>query len=836
MADIVLDDDTMKYYLLNGIIHDYLHDVSPYTTLGKKRIEDSIISLRASSTSGTPLFPVSTGGGGKVDDSRSSDSFTQSRGDSSSSRNLYDEFGDSSMEQEEQQEDLINDIIQTVIIGVYGYIQLDVISYNLSNNNIYQEISDDITIAFDHYKTDLYALFISEPSADIIYEYAIVKELERYIDACPINNRLGEFASDTAVETLRNFIVNDLSDLNISQITKENLDIKTSSSTPTSRSVFNRIGGQIQKGGEDESLDFCEVLSKLIDETSELGERMYNEIDTIYTAETQMTIYFGDLPFFQDASLPYQEKIRAILSSVKMPTVADFSSTRRVPRIQDYAKRILNQTLSIYFEKNCKKAIRQKKNDEVITLKALADEARQKKILEKALERSGEGIDENDMQSMWKVGVIYAKTGLLSLGLCNENGEFVNELYTDKAYDDSARKLLKMEAQIIRTVWGSHSFPIYNVGKGNIDDQLERCVYDIFKGNPYILSNESSIKVNQEKLSSFRSSIGTKPAFIDNALNADYPHFFNSWPKTLCNIPTFLDGWGASGCSTSSKDGITSNGSTASEVGSFSYTIHNNNITEFYNAQFNYIPTDGSVAIGLQTTMPVNGTMYTINMTTNITNKKLMSAGYVLKLQITYITQVLMRYIDLINSQGISDAKNLDLWEWFRTDSTENPMLRFMQLGGAKSLADVNIELSALMPQVDYYNNSEPLSYNMGNNPPILTNDRPLLQGGTDRPSGIGRAVVLSLLAENSINQKAMVGYSSSSKKFLYTLPPYLRESNKKRPRDEEESLTRKKGGFHSRKRRLSRRMRATIRHKRTVKRQTLRKRVNKRKKNTRRR
>ena len=60
-SSIKLDNDTMMFYLLVAIIHDYLHDVSPNTAVGKDRLIKVIRSL--ADKTGNPVIKLKIFGG-----------------------------------------------------------------------------------------------------------------------------------------------------------------------------------------------------------------------------------------------------------------------------------------------------------------------------------------------------------------------------------------------------------------------------------------------------------------------------------------------------------------------------------------------------------------------------------------------------------------------------------------------------------------------------------------------------------------------------------------------------------------------------------------------------
>jgi hypothetical protein len=479
------------------------------------------------------------------------------------------------------------------------------------------------------------------------------------------------------------------------------------------------------------------------------------------------------------------------------------------------AKRTLNTALNKFYSKHCKEYIVNKKivdkqdkitkseiekirkaEEKAAGKKAKQDEKEQKEADKVAAREEARSLkevkegdpDPQDINDIWNISRIYCKTALLNLEICDEDGIFLtdnNTLLGKLGYNSDTENinLLLLECQILRdSGWGKKKFSnIYDLVSGDIDTKLENGIYQLFDNDNRVITNNAQI-TNNPKLTKFREALtaippasGKKrklgadqeqiPAFLNNALSTPYPAIFgpdNWWPETFCNIPTYLDGWGGGGCTGKTLVKF------KNELGSFKYIIKNKT-----NSQ-NYIMTamfrNGYVDIKLDTTFPIKtsqGTSFYTNreaINIDISDKKKLSAGYVIKQQLQYLITTFTVYLD--NNSGVT---NKDLWEWFRINNGN--MLKLMNLGGPKSFGDINQENSALIKS--FYSD-----------PGMRTrdNDRYILQAGTDRPSALGRATVLALTAEpDGLKPNVIVGYSTNVENFFYVLQKDEKSSKKSR-------------------------------------------------------
>ena len=427
-------------------------------------------------------------------------------------------------------------------------------------------------------------------------------------------------------------------------------------------------------------------------------------------------------------------------------------------------------------------------------------EAKQEKDQRK--EQSAQAIaaypgEPEDIKAAWKISQIYARTGLEGLGLVTrvQNGQIMDGNYSPIAL--TANPFLKLETQILRKLanYSNPPDPPQLFGKLNgstIDDKLEDGIIKIFTGeknqqnatynkdrffyvdeNTRINDNNSNIKKYYDHWykTDWRNNNSSKleKFFVDNALNQTDLNICHPLPPVLCNIPTFIDGWNTSGC-VATNNGICKNNAIKSEVPNegqgFYFKIENNDKSIYYKENVrDFQPVTGNFKLELTTSLNVNGELFRLDIeNANITDTTALSAKYVLRNQINNLNNYFTTYFNKPNLNELITPSG-DLWETFRTD-TVNPMLAFMQYGGRKAIADINIEMSCLYAQNIYYTNNQPTKQH-GFKSPINGNHRPLLGGVTDRPS-IVRQITLDLMAQERSAKNCLLWslYNSPSKSY----------------------------------------------------------------------
>ena len=121
-------------------------------------------------------------------------------------------------------------------------------------------------------------------------------------------------------------------------------------------------------------------------------------------------------------------------------------------------------------------------------------------------------------------------------------------------------------------------------------------------------------------------------------------------------------------------------------------------------------------------------------------------------------------------------------------------MLELMKKGCLKAFGDLFQEILGNAAQIPVYRGNLPLYYTININKKIKFPDfynsdnslfdpkigysktnnginRAIIQAGTDRPSSIGRSVIISLFGnENEVNNYILTGYNSEHK-YIYVLP-----------------------------------------------------------------
>jgi len=411
--------------------------------------------------------------------------------------------------------------------------------------------------------------------------------------------------------------------------------------------------------------------------------------------------------------------------------------------------------------------------------------------------------EHQDIKAAWKISQIYARTGLEGLGFVDANGVYTglvdaNGVYTQIAIN--ANPFLKLETQILRKLANYSNPPVNGLlfGKldgSTIDDKLEDGIIKIFNGDMgqnykknrfFYLDENTHINNNKANIIKYynhwyntdwrndNNSSKLEKFFIDNALNKTNLDVIDRMPTVLCNIPTFIDGWNTSGC-VATNNGMckTSIVSEVPQLGQgFYFNIRNNDGFHFYKENVrNFDPATGNFNLELETSLLINGVPFRLDIeNANITDTTALSAKYVLRNQINNLNNYFTTYFnkpilsDLIPPDG-------DLWETFRTDTVPLPgdavipMLKFMQYGGSKAIADINIEMSCLYAQNLYYRNVQPAQYHITS--PINGNHRPILGGVTDRPS-IVRQITLDLMAQDGSAKNCLLWslYNSPSKRY----------------------------------------------------------------------
>jgi hypothetical protein len=488
--------------------------------------------------------------------------------------------------------------------------------------------------------------------------------------------------------------------------------------------------------------------------------------------------------------------------------------------------------LSEFFKENCGKLMKaraleekkQQKEEQAAQRKAESEQRKQERLAEaaqakeRAVSRQADRDamrdpypgEYNDLQSAWKIAQIYTRTALISLGLCENNVEN-NGSWSQQALalstDGSIQaQLLAMEAQNLRELSGWQRIaPIYSLGSGNIDDRIERGIFELYKDNPNFFYSGLNIgdklditrdiskitgtfepQIKAGKKASLQAS-STNPAFfVDNALQQAFiktnlPELTDALNNVLCPVAAYCDAWNGAGCKT--KRGNGSDCRQTSEVpvpnGGFSFKIQSPESVNFYETSVDSFEDNGEFNLTLGTSLNINGQLYSFVKRCDIQNSNLLGAGYVLKRQLNNLNSYFCALFNAIN--GGFPITNSAVWEVFRTDTQNgtNPMLRLVQDGGAKSLGDIGIEMFGLTAARKYYAipdgvgvENNVVQYKARDQQVIpFDNNRPLLVGVTDRPS-YGRQAVTALeaLPDSDINEDAMTLYGSTNK--LYGVYP----------------------------------------------------------------
>ena len=870
-SSIKLDNDIMLFYLLVAIIHDYLHDVSPSTSVGKERLVKVLRSL--ANQTGEHVIKI-FGGSGKGDGADPNNRThvinedTQSYIDSSQPDNVRMNLLESITEElsptaptneigptneieptklslsTRAPEDMRNMGLQLlltldeelcrIILGVFGYVQMegnDII--NISNDSINKItfLWDEIDAAFDYYIFEVLSMY--EPvdyskKDSIIIDLIIVKCLQMYFRlleqiTLPIGNitlPINYFACDETLffmrEVCKNIYDNDNNFINTT-IDCDNYTYKKAntifdiiypssiaSTVPFSTDETIITGGNVKKqvGGVNDFLKLFVFIQNLSSEISDNRNAIIENITVDGILLQGDNLYSAIIEFLnKDVILGItQEEFENLKTRL-------FSLTKRSPRNVNLFIDSLIRALKIFyyvctnknFDVELKNTQKKRKSEQAKQEK----QAKQENKEQRAQESAAYPGQPKDIEAAWKIAQIYARTGLTELGLVRQSTtvEGVVEGKYIMGILKNSHPLLKLETQILAKLANYnnklHTTEIFGPVNGStIDDKLEDGIIKIFNGDMgknykknrfFYLDDDRHINHDQPEINKYynhwnntiwqynKSPEPQSKFFIDNALNQTNIPINNDLPPVLCNIPTFIDGWNTSGC-VATNNGICKNNAIKSEVPNegqgFYFKIKNNdddNNNHFYEENVrNFNPATGNFDLTLTTSLNVNGALFRLDIqNANITDTTALSAKYVLRNQINNLNNYFTTYFNkpiLITPSG-------DLWETFRTDtvnlpnSTVNPMLEFMQYGGRKAIADINIEMSCVYAQNIYYTNNQYTQH--GFNSPINGYHRPLLGGVTDRPS-IVRQITLDLMAQKGSAKNCLLWslYNSPSKSY----------------------------------------------------------------------
>ena len=873
-SSIKLDNDTMLFYLLVAIIHDYLHDVSPNTAVGKDRLIKVLRSL--ADQTGNPVIKLKIFGGSGKGESRVNDEpMTQpvvltegnaalSDMDRTQTNLTYDMIAEQSQpindDRQEQEILTLDEELCRIILGVFGYVQMKITNLSIPVNtvSIVNFLWDEIDAAFDYYIFEVLSIYQTADDIEkdgIIIDLIIVKCLQMYFEllkTIPLPNEnitlpINYFACDKtlffmryvclyihSVETLNTVSNNPpteiLDFISLRFCLKSNIRICKNTkfiintifkcdkftdvmakvifeyiyppSTPyqipfTSNTSFitggytkKQIGGEgkydalfyfIQNLSVDESKERIDIMRFIMN-----GNILFQEDELLEKIQR----YFESI----QTLLPIDDReLETLITNLRNRlNVSPRNANTFIYNLVRILKDFFYNCSNINFDVELRNKLKEKR-----ALKKI--EAKQEKDQRK--EQSAQAIaaypgEPEDIKAAWKISQIYARTGLEGLGLVTrvQNGQIMDGNYSPIAL--TANPFLKLETQILRKLanYSNPPDPPQLFGKLNgstIDDKLEDGIIKIFTGeknqqnatynkdrffyvdeNTRINDNNSNIKKYYDhwyKTDWRNNNNELNKFFIDNALNQTHLNICDPLPPVLCNIPTFIDGWNTSGC-VATNNGICKNSTIKSEVPQrdqgFYFKIENNDNSIYYKENVrDFQPVTGNFKLELTTSLNVNGELFRLDIeNANITDTTALSAKYVLRNQINNLNNYFTTYFNKPNLNELITPSG-DLWETFRTD-TVNPMLAFMQYGGRKAIADINIEMSCLYAQNIYYTNNQPTQQH-GFKSPINGNHRPLLGGVTDRPS-IVRQITLDLMAQERSAKNCLLWslYNSPSKSY----------------------------------------------------------------------
>jgi hypothetical protein len=843
MVELRFEADVMKYFLLNILVHDYLHDVSPNTGIGKTRIVDTLTML-----SREPVFPdintilndyrgrqnggmdSSTPRKVTVENTATPGSAVTTQATESQIGSPLSQIGSppsqigsppsqigsppsqigsppsqslpGTASQPSTQFDSLISIIQEeaqrVMLCLFGYIQLNFTS-EIENSNretrndttFYFLVRDMIMQAFRLYYRDLNDMLNAEITntidkddkmiEGIYYEYFILKILEKKMldDSFYNANRFEYpheyFNEDYMIEYLENIfvILSKIFDkpAYISHSTDMNsLSLFYSSNLTIFQQEYNRQfnpprprAQSLQTGGAF-TYETCMTLKERI-----TGEDIYN-----FFNEYNLTGLQG---FTTDANI-INDFIQQSMNDIEMNendienlriTIAQFRFPERTGRTEpvDIMKKNMKEILENYYKNKCKGIEAEHRK-----IQMQIDEARRQ---QEALDRANQGdaAFPQDLEKFWRIGKIYSMHGLIQLGICDLNGAY-------RLPPPPSNTLLRLEADILHDIgWSNRLTGI------DLDRRLELGIRNIYNSPQYtnrliysggIAANNSYIAHNSV-LTNFRQRLGQYSSFLDNACQGRPNLFGNFWPETMCKVSSLMDGWGGSGCVLKPSEQIKDN----MLISSFNFKLTDGQVNEQFFESVVNVTQQGNVSINTITSFSTGVTQagtdflnYFVN--TSIYDKKTLSAKNVLRNQIAHLITCFNEYLDIIknayttNAAGGPILQNLDLWLWLRTDNDK--MKRLMELGAPKSFADLAQEIEGVSNQNALYFGE----MRTGDRVQKINGARdvPLVDIGTDRPSGVGRAAMFVLNATNpgeSLNNLVIAGYSTNQDNYFLTLP-----------------------------------------------------------------
>ena len=229
-SSINLDNDTMMFYLLVAIIHDYLHDVSPNTAVGKDRLIKVIRSL--ANQRGDPVIKIfggagRDGGNGREDGNGKEnttlpvpianniimtqphvENFDNVVGDTRGLDlgHVFNEEAANDAEpppqppqlrilttrpiddnRQHQEKLTLDEELCRILLGVFGYVQMEIKDLTIVDNrdNIINFLWNEIDAAFEYYIFEVLSIYQTADDIEkdgIIIDLIIVKCLQMYFE------------------------------------------------------------------------------------------------------------------------------------------------------------------------------------------------------------------------------------------------------------------------------------------------------------------------------------------------------------------------------------------------------------------------------------------------------------------------------------------------------------------------------------------------------------------------------------------------------------------------------------------------------------------------------
>jgi hypothetical protein len=550
-----------------------------------------------------------------------------------------------------------------------------------------------------------------------------------------------------------------------------------------------------EQNSQGVSPDKCKEFMTKLDELKETNFLnifkqgiMEDKVDIKKDINDEANKIFDSFKSIISFDMPNIDKINELPENIK----DRFKERRTEEYIKEVETAIINTLKKIYKNKQCNKILQEEKRERKIEDSNIKLESTSKMV-------------KSDKENLWLVSEIYARTGLLSLDLCDNYG---NPKSVTSNQSSIGKNILKLETQILRNLGWKNRSKERNIYRGIVDGDIDTQLGD---GIQTILLEDSSLAdrvLTNGKLSTdiFNPSIKNTYSFMDNALNSHKPFDADLWPKGLCTVAGLMDAWAGNGCTLHEKDTLDKL-NVGMEFGQFAFKLTNQDESLYYQSIIEPRGNKtGDINIRLETGFYVNRNQFRKdntstqlrkdNTSTSIFDKKTLSAKNVLEQQLQLLVNSYNEYISMFISSNLEIYK-FNLWEHFRTDTTpENKMLNLMQIGCVKAFGDLFQEILGNAAQISVYRGNKPYQitgntkygftnfYNADNSvftgnftPNIipLGRDRPLIQAGTDRPSAIGRACLFSALGqENEVNNMVLTGYSTSPDNYFYIRPRKL--------------------------------------------------------------